>query len=208
MPRRTFVFGAALAIVGPALVGIVPATASAQLVDLQQTAQGIRLNLPSGGTEEIDVRTDRILQVSYVAAGTIPTRQSLSVTAHWPAHPAFTIVRNGNSVVVETARLTATVDTNTGLISYAGGDGVPLTAELSKSFGVSPSPAPGAQEQVDTTFSRSPSRPAARLRWSRPLPTSARALSALSRRISICRRAGPHRTTGPLRRRRCAAAKR
>jgi alpha-D-xyloside xylohydrolase len=153
MPRRTFVIGAALAIVGPALVGIVPSTASAQLGDLQQTAQGIRLNLPSGGTEEIDVRSDRILQVSYVAAGTIPTRQSLSVTAHWPGHPAFTIVRIGNSVVVETARLTATVDTNTGLISYAGGDGVPLTAELSKTFGVSPSPAPGAQEQVDTTFS-------------------------------------------------------
>jgi Glycosyl hydrolases family 31 len=50
-------------------------------------------------------------------------------------------------------QLAATVDLNTGLVSHASATGSPLTAELSKTFGTSPSTAPGVQRQVDTTFS-------------------------------------------------------
>ena len=121
--------------------------------NVQQTAQGLIVQLPGGGTEAVRVRGDRILQVSYVASGALPTRQSLSVTASWPTAPAFTVTSSGTGVVLRTARLAATIDTTTGLVSYVGADGRPLTAELSKTLGPSPSTAPGVQKQVDTTFS-------------------------------------------------------
>jgi alpha-D-xyloside xylohydrolase len=155
MVQRTSVgsIGAVLAMVCAAFAGTAPLTSAAPLAGVvQQTSQGIVVHLPGGGTEQVDVRGDRILQVSYVATGTIPTRQSLSVTAQWPAHPAFTLVQNANSVVLSTAQLVATVDTNTGLVSYADTHGNPLTSELSKTFGTSPSTAPGVRQQVDTTF--------------------------------------------------------
>ena len=144
---------AVLVLVGAAVIVPMPPPAVALPGNVQTTAQGIVIRLPGGGTEEIKVRADRIMQISYVAAGSLPVRQSLAVNAQWPARPAFTVTGTRNSVVIRTARLVATVDAGTGLVGYAGADGTPLTAELSKTFGASPSGAPGARQQVDTRFS-------------------------------------------------------
>jgi alpha-D-xyloside xylohydrolase len=130
-----------------------PAVAAALPANVQRTAQGVVIRLPGGGVEQINVRGERILQVSYVPSGTLPSRQSLSVTASWPAAPAFRLTGKGTTMVLRTSRLAATVDTTTGLVSYAGADGRALTAEQAKTFGPSPSGAPGARQQVDTQFS-------------------------------------------------------
>jgi alpha-D-xyloside xylohydrolase len=153
MQKKTLVAGVVvvLAATGVLLPGVAPSSA-APAVAAQRTDQGVLLSLPGGGTERINVRGDRILQVSYVASGALPTRQSLSVNAQWPAQPSFTLTTNASSVVLKTAQLTATIDTDTGLISYADTGGNALTAELSKTFGTSPSTAPGALQQADTTF--------------------------------------------------------
>lgn len=141
----------------PAIICLLAAAAPSRAVaapptGVQRTAQGVVLRLPSGGTERVAVRSERILQVSFVASGSLPIRRSLTVNADWPAHPRFRLIHHPGSVVVKTARVAATIDTTTGLISYAGADGTPLTAELSKTFGPSPSAAPGAEQQIDTTF--------------------------------------------------------
>jgi alpha-D-xyloside xylohydrolase len=121
--------------------------------NVQVGAQGIVVHPTQGGTEEVDVRSDHILQVSYVASGSLGPRTSLSVVASWPARPGFGLVGGTGSVMVKTGQVTATVDTNTGLISYADAQGTALTAEQSKTFSPSPSTAPGVEQQVDTTFS-------------------------------------------------------
>jgi alpha-D-xyloside xylohydrolase len=154
--RSAALIGAVVAIVCAAVLVPQASPASAASSSVQRTAQGVVVQLPSGGTEAINVRSDRILQVSYVASGTLPTRQSLSVNAKWPAHPDFSVTTNSTSVVIRTAQLTGIVNTTTGLISYARADGSALTSELSKSFSASPSSAPGALQQVDTTFSSPP----------------------------------------------------
>jgi len=95
----------------------------------------------------------RILQVSYVATGTIPTRQSLSVNAAVAGaprlHPGPERQFGWCSVP---PRWVATIDTTTGLVSYADTHGNPLTSNC-RDLRASPATAPGAQQQVDTTFS-------------------------------------------------------
>lgn len=120
---------------------------------VQVTAQGVLLSLGNGGTERIQVGGDRILRVSYVAAGRLPGRGSLMVSAQWPAHPDFTVRASGSGVVVATRQVQARVDLASGLIAYTDARGDPITSERAKTFGPSPSTAPGAEQQVSTVFS-------------------------------------------------------
>jgi hypothetical protein len=93
MIRRRSMISIGAAILCAAATGAVTATASAATAGVQQTATGVLLQLGSGGTEQIDVRADRMLQVSYVAGGTLPARQSLSVNAQWPCPAGFATSR-------------------------------------------------------------------------------------------------------------------
>lgn len=139
---------------------VIPAASAATETELpagvQLTPQGVLLSLGTGGTERIQVCGDRILRVSYVASGNLSDRQSLTVTARWPAHPDFTVQASGSGVVVATREVQAHVDMGNGRVSYTDADGSALTSELAKTFGPSPSAAPGARQQVDTTFSSPP----------------------------------------------------
>jgi galactose mutarotase-like protein len=133
-------------------------SASASAVSAVQTvADGVIIHPTSGGTERIQVCGDRILRVSYVAQGDLPAKQSLIVTAVWPAHPHFVVRPDGaDGVVVATADVQARVDLATGLIAYTDAHGTPLTSERAKTFGPSPSSAPGAEQEVSTVFNSPP----------------------------------------------------
>ncbi len=149
---RAVAVAAAIACVATA-VAVTSVAVAVQGANYQRTAQGVSFQLGSGGSEEVDVRSDRILQVRYVPTGTLPARQSLVVNAQWPERPHFTVTASGRNVVIATTALTATVNVDTGLIGYGDVRGSQLTGELAKTFGSSPSSAPSAKRQVDTVFS-------------------------------------------------------
>lgn len=126
---------------------------AASIPGVQSIANGVIIHPTAGGTERIQVCGDRILRVSDVAQGDLPAKQSLVVNAAWPTHPHFVVRPVGaDSVVVATADVQAHVDLGSGLVAFTDAAGRPLTSERAKTFGPSPSQAPGAEQQVSTLF--------------------------------------------------------
>lgn len=96
----------------------------------QQTETGIKTTIV-GKQMEVEVQwyTPNTLRVLKTPQGKSVTKQSLSVVAS-PKNPGVKVsAQDGELIVMETSSLKVTIDTRTGIISYAKADGTPLLKE-------------------------------------------------------------------------------
>ena len=98
--------------------------------DYQQTATGIKATIAGKKTDvEVQWYTPNTLRVFKTPQGKTVEKKSLSVVAT-PQNPGIKVSGEGyGQVVMKSRTLTVTLDTRTGVISYAKADGTPLLKE-------------------------------------------------------------------------------
>ena len=96
----------------------------------QQTETGIKTTIVGKQVEvEVQWYTPNTLRVLKTPQGKSVAKQSLSVVAS-PKNPGVKVsAQDGELIVMETSSLRVTIDTRTGIISYAKADGTPLLKE-------------------------------------------------------------------------------
>jgi alpha-D-xyloside xylohydrolase len=93
---------------------------------------GVQFFVP-GGSMKVKVCTDKIIQVSYSTADTIPAKDSIIVNKIWGT-PDFSVSETADSVKITTSSLIVKVSKSTFLVSYYDHSGNLLLSENQKSM--------------------------------------------------------------------------
>ncbi|KYF76621.1 hypothetical protein BE11_10645 [Sorangium cellulosum] len=95
-------------------------------------ASGVTFNL-EGGLLRLEVCNESIIRVQYATAPSLPDKTSLSVNNTWGT-PSFCVTESSGIVTITTSRLKASVDTTSGLVTYADLNDDVLLSEDSKTL--------------------------------------------------------------------------
>ncbi|KYF96968.1 hypothetical protein BE20_40310, partial [Sorangium cellulosum] len=126
-----------------------PAETGAYAID----ATGVTFTVGTG-LLKLEVCNESIIRVQYTNAASLPDKTSLSVNNKWDTR-SFCVEENSGVVTITTTRLKASVDTASGLVTYADLDGNVILSEDSKT--VTPATVEGVStNRVETVF-KSPS---------------------------------------------------
>ncbi|WP_434048390.1 MULTISPECIES: glycoside hydrolase family 31 protein [Sorangium] len=95
-------------------------------------ATGVTFNLEAG-LLRLEVCNESIIRVQYAAGPSLPDKTSLSVNNEWGT-PSFCVTESSGTVTITTSRLKASVDTTSGLVTYADLNDDVILSEDSKSL--------------------------------------------------------------------------
>jgi len=94
----------------------------------KKQSDGVVFNLDKG-IMKIKICSADIVEVKYTVFNTFQTKESLVVNNKWSTPVSFSVVNEGNDIVITTARLKIVVNKTTNAISYLTKQGVLITAE-------------------------------------------------------------------------------
>jgi alpha-D-xyloside xylohydrolase len=98
----------------------------------QTLTDGVKFSVPNGSMK-VKVCTDKIIQVSYSKASTLPEKDSIVVNKAWDV-PGFNVSETTDSVIITTSSLSVHVSKSTFLVSYYDLSGNLILAEAQKTI--------------------------------------------------------------------------